>query len=216
MARSIMFAVATIFLALLIIDGLPVASAFTMGRHQSASTTTNSRLQPIFFRSASFWRGGGVVRKNAHQKLHATSSSSDDDDDDIEEVIFGQTPTPLCDLQTFLRLMQLVSSGGAAKTVIQAGQCRLNGEVELRRAKKLFPGDLVSFKRATLDVLDEVSAKGYVYKAKTKKEKPLSKVDADGNLEFGGRFRSQEWRKERKEKKAVRKVENNTGKTKEE
>jgi ribosome-associated protein len=195
MARSMMFAAATIFLALI---GLPVASAFTIGHHQSAFTSRSRGVRntpPVFL----------LQRLPNAQKLHASSEA---------EVLL--TPTPLCDLQTFLRLTQLVSSGGAAKTVIQAGECRLNGEVEVRRAKKLFVGDLVSFKSATLDVSDEVARKGYVYKVKTKKVKPSAKVDARGNLEFGGRFRSEEWRKERKEKKAVRKVENNPGKSKEE
>ena len=185
MARS-MIAAATIFLALV---GLRVASAFTIGHHQSTSTTERGvRNSPPVF---------PLQRLPNAQTLHASSG---------DEVL--QTPTPLCDLQTFLRLTQLVSTGGAAKTVIQAGQCYLNGEIEVRRAKKLFPGDLVSFKSATLDVSDEVAAKGYVYKVKNKKVKPSARVDRDGNLEFGGRFRSEEWRKERKEKKAVRKVEN--------
>jgi ribosome-associated protein len=202
--RVMMFAVATIFLALV---GLPVASTFTVGHHHTASTT----ILQLLFRPASFWRGIRNTHaafplqrlKNA-QKLHASSEAE------------AQTPTPLCDLQTFLRFTQLVDSGGAAKTVIQAGECLLNGEVELRRAKKLFPGDSVSFKRVTLDVSEEVAAKEYVYKVKTKKVKPLAKVDIDGNLEFGGRFRSEEWRKERKEKKAARKVQNNTGQSEEE
>jgi hypothetical protein len=33
-------------------------------------------------------------------------------------------------------------------------------------------------------------------------------VDMNGNLEFGGRYRSEEWRKERKQKKAERKAQN--------
>lgn len=185
-----MIAAATILLALI---GLPVACAFTMGHHQSTSTAGRGINAPPVF---------PLQRLPNAKKLHASS-----------EAELLKSPTPLCDLQTFLRLTQLVSSGGAAKTVIQAGQCYLNGEVEVRRAKKLFPGDLVSFKSATLDVSDEVAAKGYVYKVKTKKVKPSAKVDRDGNLEFGGRFRSEEWRKERKEKKAVRKDENNPGKS---
>ena len=132
-----MIAATTIFLALV---GLRVASAFTIGHHQSASTTLRGvrNTPPVC----------PLQRLPNAQKLHASSGA---------EVL--QTPTPLCDLQTFLRLTQLVSSGGAAKTVIQAGQCYLNGEIEVRRAKKLFPGDLVSFKSATLDVSDEVAAR---------------------------------------------------------
>lgn len=57
-------------------------------------------------------------------------------------------------------------------------------------------------------MLDEVSSRGYVYKIKAKKAKPVAMVDAYGNLEFGGRYRSDEWRTERKKKKAERKLRN--------
>ena len=114
---------------------------------------------------------------------------------------------PLCDLQTFLRLVDVVPTGGMAKTVIQAGDCRLNGQVETRRAKKLFEGDIVQFHGKDFNVAQQVEKQGYIYKPKTKKLKPQPKV-IDGELEFGGRFRSEEWRKERKEKKAQRKSQN--------
>lgn len=116
--------------------------------------------------------------------------------------------TPLIDLQTFLKLCDLVQTGGEAKSVIQDGQVRLNWDVETRRAKKLFAGDEVSFGDTTLDVSDEVTNRGYVYKAKKKKAKPAAKVMEDGSLEFGGRYRSEEWRAERKQKKAERKSRN--------
>lgn len=113
--------------------------------------------------------------------------------------------TPLCDLQTFLKLTSSIQSGGEAKAAIQGGQCYVNGEVEIRRAKKLFRGDEVFFDGLSLDVLDEVLKYGYQYKPKKKKIKPVAKIDENGNLEFGGRYRSEEWRAERKEKKAERK-----------
>jgi hypothetical protein len=63
-----------------------------------------------------------------------------------------------------------------------------------------------------LDVSTEVKKKGYVFKPKVKKPKPLPKVDDEGNLEFGGRYRSEEWRAERKVKKADRKTKNRESK----
>lgn len=51
----------------------------------------------------------------------------------------------------FIRLGQalkatgLVDSGAQAKTVITQGQVRVNGEVDLRRGRKLYDGDVVSF-----------------------------------------------------------------------
>jgi ribosome-associated protein len=47
-------------------------------------------------------------------------------------------------LDSFLKLVNLVGSGGEAKEMIIAGQVRVNGEQEMRRGRKLYPGDRVS------------------------------------------------------------------------
>ena len=44
-----------------------------------------------------------------------------------------------------LKLAGLVSSGVDAKFVIQDGQVKVNGEVDTRRGKKLYPGDNFEF-----------------------------------------------------------------------
>ena len=46
-------------------------------------------------------------------------------------------------LDSFLKLANLVMSGGEAKQLVQDGALRVNGEVELRRGRKLFRGDSV-------------------------------------------------------------------------
>ena len=51
--------------------------------------------------------------------------------------------TPFIKLDSFLKAVDAVSSGGAAKVPIAAGEVRVNGEVELRRGRKLRPGDRV-------------------------------------------------------------------------
>jgi ribosome-associated protein len=43
-----------------------------------------------------------------------------------------------------LKLAGLVQSGGEAKAAIAAGAVSVNGEIELRKRRKLKPGDLVS------------------------------------------------------------------------
>ena len=48
-------------------------------------------------------------------------------------------------LDQFLKFAGLVSSGGQAKLLIQAGEIEVNGEVETRRGRKLVEGDRVSF-----------------------------------------------------------------------
>ncbi|MDO5037527.1 MAG: S4 domain-containing protein YaaA [Tissierellia bacterium] len=47
-------------------------------------------------------------------------------------------------LDSFLKLVGWVSTGGEAKILIQEGQVKVNGQVETRRGKKLYPGDKVS------------------------------------------------------------------------
>ncbi len=48
-------------------------------------------------------------------------------------------------LDQFLKFVNLVSSGIEAKMIIKDGQVKVNGEVELRRGKKLHDGDQVEF-----------------------------------------------------------------------
>lgn len=46
-------------------------------------------------------------------------------------------------LDQFLKLAQVVQTGGEAKMRIQAGEVQVNGEVERRRGRKLYHGDVV-------------------------------------------------------------------------
>ncbi|RIK44424.1 MAG: RNA-binding protein [Chloroflexi bacterium] len=46
-------------------------------------------------------------------------------------------------LDQFLKLAQVVQTGGEAKILIQSGQVIVNGQVETRRGRKLRPGDVV-------------------------------------------------------------------------
>jgi ribosome-associated protein len=48
-------------------------------------------------------------------------------------------------LDQFLKLSDVAATGGQAKLMIQDGEVRVNGEVETRRKRKLFPGDTVEF-----------------------------------------------------------------------
>ena len=53
--------------------------------------------------------------------------------------------------EDFIRLGQVlkavgfVDSGAEAKEVIQDGQVKVNGETELRRGRKVYKGDIVSY-----------------------------------------------------------------------
>jgi len=46
-------------------------------------------------------------------------------------------------LDSFLKGVNAVGSGGEAKIIIAQGVVRVNGEVELRRGRKLYPDDRV-------------------------------------------------------------------------
>ncbi|AJE02190.1 RNA-binding S4 domain-containing protein [Geobacter pickeringii] len=46
-------------------------------------------------------------------------------------------------LDSFLKAENIVASGGEAKILIAEGGVRVNGETELRRGRKLRPGDRV-------------------------------------------------------------------------
>ena len=46
-------------------------------------------------------------------------------------------------LDQFLKWANIVSTGGEAKSIIQAGKVKVNGEIEYRRGKKLSEGDRI-------------------------------------------------------------------------
>lgn len=48
--------------------------------------------------------------------------------------------TPFIKLESFLKLANVVESGGMAKSFIQNGEVLVNGEPCLMRGKKLYPG----------------------------------------------------------------------------
>ncbi len=58
-------------------------------------------------------------------------------------------------LDQFMKLVGMVSTGGQAKVVIQGGEVLLNGEVETRRKKKIIHGDEVTFADETFVVVFE-------------------------------------------------------------
>ena len=56
-------------------------------------------------------------------------------------------------LGQLLKLAGLVGSGVDAKLVIQEGSVKLNGEIETRRGKKVYPGDVVSYDGSDVKVI---------------------------------------------------------------
>jgi len=58
---------------------------------------------------------------------------------------FEITEEPI-ELYKILKFENMVNSGGEAKYVIAEGQVTVNGEIETRKRKKIFSGDIVEFK----------------------------------------------------------------------
>lgn len=53
--------------------------------------------------------------------------------------------TPYITLDGFLKFSGWVDSGAHAKILIQEGKVDVNGEVEVRRGRKLYDGDVVCY-----------------------------------------------------------------------
>ena len=47
-------------------------------------------------------------------------------------------------LGQFLKLADLIDTGGEAKVLIASGDVTVNGEVDVRRGRQLHPGDVVT------------------------------------------------------------------------
>lgn len=58
-------------------------------------------------------------------------------------------------LDSFLKLANLVMSGGEAKIMIQEGQISVNGAVETRRGRKLYPGDTIALTGSASFVIEQ-------------------------------------------------------------
>jgi len=58
-------------------------------------------------------------------------------------------------LGQLLKLANLVESGAIAKEVIEEGLVKYNGEIEIRRGKKVYPGDVVEFNGESVTVTND-------------------------------------------------------------
>ncbi|WP_330582830.1 S4 domain-containing protein YaaA [Peptoclostridium sp.] len=55
-------------------------------------------------------------------------------------------------LDQLLKYAEVTSSGGESKLMIQNGEIKVNGEVETRRGKKIFPGDTVEVSGEKIEI----------------------------------------------------------------
>jgi len=57
------------------------------------------------------------------------------------------------ELNKLLKALNLVETGGEAHIRIDAGEVRVNGEIEKQRRKKLRSGDVVLFKKESILIM---------------------------------------------------------------
>jgi ribosome-associated protein len=94
-----------------------------------------------------------MCQKQKHQKLITTNALRAGSRVSLSE--WESTMAETIKLDQFLKLAQVVATGGQAKQLIQDGQVRVNGEVELRRGRKLVAGDVVLVDGEELVVAEE-------------------------------------------------------------
>lgn len=70
----------------------------------------------------------------------------------MEEIILREGDDYI-KLGQLLKKANMMSSGVDAKMVILDGLVSVNGEVELRRGKKIYPGDVVTFEGESVKVV---------------------------------------------------------------
>lgn len=56
------------------------------------------------------------------------------------------------ELKNLLKVSSLVETGGAAKAAIEAGEVKVDGEVETRKGRKIREGQSVVFQNQTITV----------------------------------------------------------------
>ncbi|WP_372737768.1 RNA-binding S4 domain-containing protein [Neptunomonas sp.] len=59
------------------------------------------------------------------------------------------------ELYKILKFEGLAPSGGAAKSAIEQGLVKVNGEVETRKRKKIISGDIINFDSEDLKIVCE-------------------------------------------------------------
>lgn len=61
--------------------------------------------------------------------------------------------TEIIKLDSFLKWANITYMGSESKFLIQDGEVKVNGEVELRRGRKLKKGDLIEFQGETYKII---------------------------------------------------------------
>ncbi len=72
------------------------------------------------------------------------SNSSDQEEIEIEAIAVEISNEPV-ELYKVFKIANLVNGGGEAKHIIAEGYVAVNGEIETRKRRKMYDGDLIEF-----------------------------------------------------------------------
>ncbi len=67
--------------------------------------------------------------------------------------------TDFINLQQLLKALNIAESGGHAKILIEDGDVAVNEEVEFRKRRKLYPGDIVKVMEEEIKITSEKDVK---------------------------------------------------------
>ena len=63
--------------------------------------------------------------------------------------------TEYIQLQNVLKILDIIYSGGESKIYLLEKDCLVNGEIERRRGRKLYPGDILQIENNTYIIKNE-------------------------------------------------------------
>lgn len=63
--------------------------------------------------------------------------------------------TEYIQLQNVLKILDIIYSGGESKIYLLENDCLVNGEIERRRGRKLYPGDILQIENNTYIIKNE-------------------------------------------------------------
>ncbi len=135
------------------------------------------------------------------------------------EAIGIEVSTQPIELYKVLKIANAVSGGGEAKMAISEGYVAVNGELEQRKRRKMYDGDLVEFNEEYYVVLcDQPVQEASDEPVKKKTEKPAAKKPQPKNANKGNKPKKSASKKANKggqnkpsESKAVNNPDQSTG-----
>lgn len=84
------------------------------------------------------------MNENLAHTAHPPAESTEASTESTEATDIKESDVNVILLQNALQLAGFADTGGAAKRLIQEGHVYVNGEVESRRKRKLYEGDVVA------------------------------------------------------------------------